>query len=343
MTVENSSGEVLTVLGPVPANELGVVLVNETLLSVYPGAEYAPEISIDKSEIFEILKNKLLDFKRLGGKTIVDHSGMFHGRDILLYETLSKATGVHIVVSSGLGPEKLLSGYFTTPQTNPPTPWPGEKFAGLFTKEVLQGIPVPRVERSGPAGIVTSIATETGIVEIEENLFTGCALTALETGVAVSVQYGSDAVHDLNVILKSGLQANRVIIGSLDRKVAVDNHEAQRVAEKGAYVAINHVGWGNEDGYINDTERVQLVKKLIENGYVNQILLSSSAVGVAKGHTTKDVSYSYLLEEFVPQLVKSGVSQEDVRTILEHNPQRVLATAKAYVKQEPEVYTAITF
>ena len=146
---EKNSGVVRTVLGPVPAQELGVVLIHESLLSVVPGAEYAPEINMDKSEIFEVLKRKLTEFRRLGGKTIVDRSGMFHGRDVKLYETLSKTTGVHIVASTGLGPEPMLRGYFTTPQKNPPTPWPAEQFADLFAKEVTEGIVVPRVERSG--------------------------------------------------------------------------------------------------------------------------------------------------------------------------------------------------
>lgn len=339
MTVKKSAGEVVTVLGPVPATDLGVVLVNETLLSVYPGAEYAPEIIIDRSEIFETLKQKLLDFKRLGGQTIVDHSGMFHGRDVWLYETLSKTTGVHIIASTGLGPEKLLSGYFTTPQTQPPTPWPAEKFSGLFIQEVEDGIPVPRVERAGSAGLATSIATETGIVQIEENLFRGCALTALKTGIAVSVQYGADAVHDLGVILETGLTPDRVIIGSLDRIEAVSSNAAEFVAQKGAYVALNHVGWGTEDGFINDTDRVLLVKQLIQKGYLHQILLSSSAVGVAKGHTTKDISYSYLLEKFVPQLLASGVTQDEVDTMMQANPQRVLSLAKVSIASNTQLAT----
>ena len=77
---------------------------------------------------------------------------MFHGRDVRLYEALSRSTGVHIVASTGMGPEEMLGGYFLTPQTNPPTPWPAEKFADLFAKEVTEGMVVPRVERRGAAG-----------------------------------------------------------------------------------------------------------------------------------------------------------------------------------------------
>ncbi len=77
---------------------------------------------------------------------------MFHGRDLPLYESLSRATGVHIVATTGMGPEEMLGGYFLTPQTNPPTPWPADKFADLFTEEATEGMVVPRLERRGSGG-----------------------------------------------------------------------------------------------------------------------------------------------------------------------------------------------
>ncbi|MGW0940762.1 phosphotriesterase family protein, partial [Streptomyces sp. NPDC002666] len=151
-----------TVLGPVPIEDLGVVSVHEALLSVVPGAEYAFDVTIDRAEIFETLAAKLTDFRTHGGGTIVDSTGMFHGRDVRLYEALSRTTGVHIVASTGQGPEEMLGGYFLTPQTNPPTPWPAEKFADLFTQEVTEGMVVPRVERRGAAGLVATVATPAG-------------------------------------------------------------------------------------------------------------------------------------------------------------------------------------
>ncbi|KWW11023.1 MULTISPECIES: aryldialkylphosphatase [Peribacillus] len=333
--VEHRSGSVRTVLGLVPAQELGVVLIHESLLSVMPGAEYAPEIDMDKSKIFDILHRKLTEFRRSGGKTIVDHRGMFHGRDVKLYETLSKTTGVHIVASTGLGPERMLSGYFTTPQTHPPTPWPAEQFAGLFIKEVMEGIVVPRVERSGPAGIVTSIATQSGIVQIEENLFRGCAQTGMATGVPVSLQYGANALKDLEMVLSEGIEPHRVIIGGLDRLDAVKRKEAFAVAERGAYVALDHVGWSTREGYIDDRERARLIAELFEKGLGERVLISTNAVGCAKGHETKDMDFNYLLVQFVPILRQAGVLNEEIRILLEENPQRVLAVdAPATVKRE---------
>ncbi|MGJ3558379.1 hypothetical protein ACR6C2_03040 [Streptomyces sp. INA 01156] len=144
------SNTVNTVLGPVPAEQLGVVAVHEALLSVVPGAEHAYDITIDRAEIFETLAAKLKDFQAHGGGTVVDSTGMFHGRDVRLYEALSRATGVHLVASTGQGPEELLGGYFLTPQTNPPTPWPAEKFADLFAKEVTEGMVVPVWSAAAP-------------------------------------------------------------------------------------------------------------------------------------------------------------------------------------------------
>src|SRR5699024_9594279 len=153
------------------ADELGVIATHEALLSVFPGAQYAPDVTIDRAEIFEILAEKLNDFRAAGGGTLVDATGMFHGRDLTLYETLAKSTGVNIIASTGFGPEDILGGYFLTPQTNPPTPWPAEKFEQLFSAEVTEGMVVPRVERRGPAGLVTALATRSGMTPTEEGLF----------------------------------------------------------------------------------------------------------------------------------------------------------------------------
>ncbi|MFE7352558.1 phosphotriesterase [Streptomyces sp. NPDC057543] len=318
------SNTVNTVLGPVPTEELGVVSVHEALLSVVPGAEYAFDITIDRAEIFETLAAKLKDFRAHGGGTIVDSTGMFHGRDVRLYETLSRTTGVHIVASTGQGPEELLGGYFLTPQTNPPAPWPAEKFADLFTKEVAEGMVVPRVERRGAAGLVATVATPEGMTATDESLFRGAARTALGTGVAVSIRYGSDAVHDLDVVLDEKLSADRVVVGGLDRKDAVATGAPLEIARRGAYVALDHVGVEDET-HLTDAERAALVADLVQAGFGNRILLSSNATGVAKGHPGNDVPYSYVLTTFVPLLKAQGLSDEDTQRILVENPRDLLS------------------
>ncbi|MET8990422.1 phosphotriesterase [Nonomuraea wenchangensis] len=320
------SSTVNTVLGPVPADDLGVVAVHEALLSVLPGAEHAFDITVDRAEIFEILARKLADFRAHGGGTIVDSTGMFHGRDLRLYEALSRSTGVHIVASTGMGPEKLLGGYFLTPQTNPPTPWPAEKFARLFTQEVTEGMVVPRVERRAAAGLVATAATREGMTATDESLLRGAARTALATGVPLSVRHGADAVHDLEIVLDEKLPADRVVVGGLDRADALAAGAPLEVARRGAYVALDHVGsGGGSDGGVTDDDRAALVLDLVRAGHGERVLLSGNAVGVAKGHPGNDLPFSHVLSEFVPLLTARGLGDEDVRRILAGNPRDLLS------------------
>ncbi|MFJ8930010.1 phosphotriesterase [Streptomyces sp. NPDC102364] len=319
-----NSTTVNTVLGPVSADELGVVSVHEALLSVLPGAEHAFDITLDRAEIFETLADKLRDFLAHGGGTIVDSTGMFHGRDIRLYESLSRATGVHIVASTGQGPEELLGGYFLTPQTNPPTPWPAEKFADLFTREITEGMVVPRVERRGPAGLVTTAVTRAGMTATDESLLRGAAHAALATGTAVSFRHGADAVRELDVVLDEKLPADRVAVGGLDRKDAVASGAPEKIAARGARVVLDRVGT-EDDMHLTDAERAALVADLVRAGHTDRILLSVGATGVAKGHPATNLPYSHLLTAFVPLLSAHGVGDGDVRHIIEANPRDLLA------------------
>ncbi|MDX6739051.1 phosphotriesterase [Actinocorallia sp. A-T 12471] len=318
------TGAVNTVLGPVPARELGVVAVHEALLSVVPGAEHAFDVVIDRAEVFAAIAGKLREFRAHGGGTVVDAAGMFHGRDVRLYEALSRATGVHIVASTGQGPEEMLGGYFLTPQTNPPTPWPAERFAELFAKEAAEGMVVPRVERRGAAGLVATAATRTGMTATDESLLRGAARAALATGVPVSLRFGGDAVRELDVVLDEGIAADRVVVGGLDRAEAVAAGVPFEVARRGAYVAIDHVG--TEDAaHVTDAERAELVAGLVAEGHGGRVLVSSNATGVAKGHEGNDLPYSHVLTAFVPLLKAAGLADEDVRRILVANPSALLS------------------
>jgi phosphotriesterase-related protein len=232
---------------------------------------------------------------------------------------------VHIVASTGMGPEEMLGGYFLTPQTNPPTPWPAEKFADLFSQEVTEGMVVPRVERRGAAGLVTTTAARDGMTPTEESLFRGAARTALKTGVPVSIRFGADALHDLDIVLDEKLPADRVLVGGLDRTDAVSAGAALEVARRGAFVGLDHVGLGDDDEYVTDRERAALVIELVAAGHGHQILLSSNAIGVAKGLPDYDLPFSHVVSAFVPLLRSLGLSDEDAQRILVDNPRDLLS------------------
>ncbi|CAM5295378.1 aryldialkylphosphatase [Streptomyces hirsutus] len=89
-------------------------------------------------------------------------------------------------------------------------------------------------------------------------------------------------------------------------------------------MALDHVG-AQDDAHLTDDERAVLVAELVQAGFGNRILLSSSATGVAKGHSGNDLLYSYVLTTFVPLLKARGLSDEDTRRILVENPRDLLS------------------
>jgi phosphotriesterase-related protein len=183
---------------------------------------------------------------------------------------------------------------------------------------------VPRVERRGAAGLVATTATRDGMTATDESLARGAARTALITGVPVSLRFGADAVRDLGIVLGEGLTADRVVVGGLDRRDAVAAGAPLAVARRGAYVALDHVGV-DDDEHISDHERAALVIALVEAGHADRILLSSNAIGVAKGHPDHDLPYGYVVSSFVPLAQSLGLSDDDARRILVDNPRELLS------------------
>lgn len=313
-----------TVLGPVDARELGVTLVSESLMYVLPGAQYAYDIKIDRAEVFDSIASKLRGFKAAGGGTIVDATGMFQGRDLRLYEALSRATGVHIVASTGQGPEAMLGGYFLTPQTNPPTPWPASKFAELFGREVNEGMVVPRLERRARAGMIVTAVTPTGMTPTDGSLVRGAARAGATYGVPVFIRFGADALAEMQLAIDEVLSPQRIVMGGMDRRDAVGNGWPMAVARAGARLGIDHIG-SSDSLYLNDSERVTLILDLINAGYVDRILLSASATGVAFGEAGNDLPYGDVLTKFVPMLQAAGVSQEHIAQMLITNTAQLLS------------------
>jgi phosphotriesterase-related protein len=84
--------KVYTVLGPIDPNEVGVCDMHEHVLWNSPGWEFSPEAfeHFDRPSVFEKIQADLLDYKSLGGQTIVDVSGIGMGRDVDFYADLSR-------------------------------------------------------------------------------------------------------------------------------------------------------------------------------------------------------------------------------------------------------------
>ena len=181
---------------------------------------------------------------------------------------------------------------------------------------------VPRLERRAAAGLVTTTADRDGMTPTEESLFRGAARTALDTGVPVSIRFGADALHDLDIVLDEKLPADRVLVGGAGPH-GTPAGAALEVARRGAYVGPGPRGHRTTTPiYLNDNERAALVLDLVAAGFAEQIILSANAIGVAKGQPDYDLPFSHVLTTFVPLLQSLGLTDADATAHPRRQPAR---------------------
>lgn len=342
--------EIPTLSGPVSPENLGIVSLHEHLLFGVPGWQHAPEVDFDRPGAFDQIASSLRAFKQLGGGTIVDASGITLGRAVNFYSRLAQVTGVQIVASTGFGNQPLSIlphfsrrvDYFTPG----PEQWhrevPGSFYPShggtkeylmfLFYHELATGMVESNMTRTKlRAGLVKAGASWGQVTEAEELSLRGAALAAKRAGVSVITSGVNQARRQLAILLEEGLEPERIVIGHCDDGRALDLERDKEIAQKGACVAYDHIGW--EDSSVPyavpDERRVEMVKAMVAAGFADHVILSCNAIGYAIGMPQPKHSFGHLLKSFVPRLKKAGVSQKTIDTILIENPKRILTRKKS--------------
>jgi phosphotriesterase-related protein len=86
--------------------------------------------------------------------------------------------------------------------------------------------------------------------------------------------------------------------------------------------------WIEFDGIASDTvdQNIGLIQEAKRAGYLQRVLISQDAVGFHVGQELGGYSpgYTFLFSDFLPQLRKSGVTENETRVLTVENPQRAL-------------------
>ncbi len=297
-------GQVNTVLGPIHPRQLGVTSLHEHILFSTPGWEYSPEARqhFDAPRVFEKIYNDLLDFKAVGGGTVVDVSGIGIGRDIEFYVCLSRYTKVNIVACTGFWAERKILPYFAERGIDYHTE--------LFVKEL------------GNSG--------DRFTRLEEMTYRAAARASRRTGAAIVTHGTQFAKKQAEILLEEGADPTRVIISHLDAAYALDLERDKELARKGFYIGYDHIGtegWSSAAYAMPDEKRIELVLEMIRSGFLNQIVLANDTNGWSVGlvqRGTQQHTYAHLLRNFVPKLLKSGISEDEIHTMLVVTPANVL-------------------
>ena len=99
-----------------------------------------------------------------------------------------------------------------------------------------------------------------------------------------------------------------------------DKRYQRELAQRGAFLEYDMIGMSY---YYADEENARAIRELIDDGYIQQILLSQDVFLKTMLTRYGGHGYGYILKHFVPRLRRHGVSGEQLETLMIGNPQRV--------------------
>jgi phosphotriesterase-related protein len=309
-----------TLMGAIPPQEMGITAIHEYIMLGFPGWEYDPNFWFDIRKMFQECYNELLDFKLQGGRTYVDCSGIGMGRELNIYIKLAQATQVNLVVSTGFWSEDGVTPYFHNKDDT--------FFEELFVREINHGIGHKGVK----AGII-SVGNDKGeFNELDKTLYRAAGRAGKHTGAAVISHGFLTALKQLEILSKEGLSTNRIIISHLDSQGYIDIERDKEIARAGAYVSYDQVGiedWSKMPYRMPDEKRVELILAMLDAGFKDRILLSTSSkcqkLGWGENHFH---NVGHLIRYFLSKLKRAGVSDAIINEMLLENPRKALPIQK---------------
>ncbi|HEX9186816.1 MAG TPA: twin-arginine translocation signal domain-containing protein [Vicinamibacteria bacterium] len=298
-----------TVLGPLDAAEAGIAFPHEHLFSRFglpPAARHEYELDTLRANLVPYLKY----LHALGCLTLFDCTTAWFGRDVLLLQELSKASGVHVVTNTGY--YGAADDRYVPPHAHAESAdalaarWLGEWTGGIDGTAIRPGFLKTGVDR-GP------------VSAIDRKLVVAAARTHRGSGLTIACHTGDnpEAALDQLAILKAEGVSPRAWVW-VHAHAVKDEAALVRAAEAGAWIELDGLDPGSFEAHL---ERVLDLRK---RGFLGQVLLSHDGdLHPAPGRVPRPLDL--LLTTFRHALRDRGLSADEVRRLLVDNPREAFA------------------
>jgi phosphotriesterase-related protein len=360
MTSDAMAGKVMTVLGSIDPEELGITLMHEHLFA--DGGCYntvPPEASlrslVDRPVSFDMLGSigrlwnvvrehtqmysydeavsEVTAFKLAGGRSLVEATSIGIGRDPLAMARVSRATGLNVIMGGG---------YYV------PAAYPTE-LAEMTEDQVYDRLARDVTHGVGDTGIRTGIIGEVGVGgsmsqmagaegELPESkVLRAAARAQAATGAPMLIHpspFRSSLAAVAETVLDAGADPNTVVFAHMD--VQADVGVLEWLADMGFNVEYD--AWGIEDSEIvdsvdpaiqlpNDMDRLGHLRRLIEAGHLERLVITQDVFLRLQLASLGGKGYGHLLENIVPRMRSRGFTEMEIDTLLVGNPRRILTFA----------------
>ena len=359
--------QVMTVLGPIDPSELGLTSMHEHIMCDGSAARLGFEdrlprdlpVRVDDKVSLEnvgllrrnfiltwdglriddetTVTQEVMDFKASGGRTILEMSVPGLRLDVPAIQRISRASGVHVVATTGLYVESSWPPRYRCMSI--------DQYVDHMLREVDQGIDASGIKAGHLKAAVSTLT------EQEEKMLRAVARVALATGLSVTIHpgifsvIGADGRRIVKILREEGVDLSRVIIAHT--QVFFFEHSiktliqdpgawglrldyAKELLDAGVNLSVDCFGESYDAEfrdwtYGTDWQRLAGLVALVRAGYSRQIVLGTDTWLKIQLRRYGGDGYCRLTKYVLPTLQEIGVSDYDSRQMMVENPARLLA------------------
>lgn len=346
----DSQAILTTVLGDIPASDMGITLPHEHLFNdlssvvdepYYDFSQHLVDAKVGPSMMWALRQDpyccadnmapkpvadvvtEVSAFSDVGGRTIVDATGTpAIGRAPERLVEVAKHTGINIVMSTGTYLEKF-EGKRITARTV-------DVQVADMVRELTEGVG----ETSIRAGMIGEVGVSPSFTPAEREALraagiaqTHCPNIALNIHLPGWERFGHEV---LDVVLdQAGVAAHKVSLAHSDPSGA-DVAYQRELLDRGVWLEFDMIGlditFPKEGVSPTPDETATAIANLIADGYQDQIVLSHDLFLKQMWSQNGGNGFAYVPRVFLEILKSKGVSEQVCHQLVTSNPQRLLTS-----------------
>ena len=313
-----------TVRGPVQVTDLGRTLMHEHIFLLEPealqnyGHAFGEGYWHEEERVADAVA-KLGAVREAGLRTIVDPTAPGIGRYIPRIQRINESVDLHIIVATGVYTFLGLPNFLAARET--------KDIARLFVRELETGIDDTGVK----AGFLKCAVEHYGLAGDVPRILAAIAAASNETGAPVMVHTNAEhrtGLLALETLTDAGVPPGRIVIAHAGD--SNDMEYLRAIGDTGAWLGCDRFGI---EHFNPMADRIATLTTLLGEGYGDRIHLSHDAACfydfMVGNPFFADEKPDYLLlsHTVLPELLRRGVTQDQIDQMMVANPERFFSGA----------------
>lgn len=319
MSEVSSEWKVQTVLGPISAKDLGTTDAHTHLIRLG-----GPLVDASRDFLLDSVENgvaELQSFHDVGGAAVVDMTPSVPGRDLGLLAEIASRSKTNVIASTGFVDWALYPGTRQWIETSSV-----DEIGKLIAAEVTEGCDAnnyagPLIRRTSHCAGVIKVATGYQVITpFQKKTIQAAAIAHLMTGAAISAhtESGTCVPELVKLLTGENVEPESIIVAHTFHNP--DPWYQSDIAQTGIYLVQDGPG---RIKYFPESNTIEQIERFLADGFGDQLLFAGD-------HSRRSYwksygggpGFDYILNSFIPKLVRLGIAESAIRQMLVDNPAR---------------------